>query len=350
MQQKIMSVFYGNDRLPYKDAQRTVHYPIANGDLFCGANNTTQIRFYVDQIGGTINVQWVATSKLPNGQIGNEVLSNPKYDEELGEYYLELELSSYYTSIKGDVYIALNGYQGGVNIEQDEDTGIWSISGTPTIQATGSIKRGINYAPQTIPGTHFGVSDLQQILGALSDYALLENSIIVTHDKSQLDIDDYDLSQVFFEYKISSGHYFGRFYGIVVEQDQQRYWEELRFSQLDTQDINIYGSTKVWGELRITNNSRIIYGDNQLKFIVNGHTLSLSTSGVLTIDTKPIATEEYVDNAISNFLQNEYTKVDTTTYPTLNSFLTSTGEEGYIYLYPIDTSDESKGYYQYIQE
>ena len=199
MQQKIMSVFYGNDRLPYKDAQRTVHYPIANGDLFCGANNTTQIRFYVDQIGGTTNVQWVATSKLPNGQIGNKVLSSPKYDEELGEYYLELDLSSYYTSIKGDVYIALNGYQGGVNIEEDEDTGIWSISGTPTIQATGSIKLGINYAPQTIPGTHFGVSDLQQILGALSDKISLINGIVVLNNIASEDLSEYELGQIFLD-------------------------------------------------------------------------------------------------------------------------------------------------------
>lgn len=197
MQQKIMSVFYGNDRLPYKDAQRTVHYPIANGDLFCGANNTTQIRFYVDQIGGTSNVQWVATSKLPNGQIGNKVLSSPKYDEELGEHYLELDLSSYYTSIKGDVYIALNGYQGGVNIEEDEDTGIWSISGTPTIQATGSIKLGINYAPQTIPGTHFGVSDLQQILGALSGKANISDTIIVVDNESG-DFSGYDEGQLIY--------------------------------------------------------------------------------------------------------------------------------------------------------
>lgn len=199
MQQKIMSVFYGNDRLPYKDAQRTVHYPIANGDLFCGANNTTQIRFYVDQIGGTSNVQWVATSKLPNGQIGNKVLSSPKYDEELGEHYLELDLSSYYTSIKGDVYIALNGYQGGVNIEEDEDTGIWSISGTPTIQATGSIKLGINYAPQTIPGTHFGVSDLQQILGALSEKISNINGIIVVDNITQEDLSGYELGQIFLD-------------------------------------------------------------------------------------------------------------------------------------------------------
>ena len=63
-----------------------------------------------------------------------------------------------------------------------------------------------------------------------------------------------------------------------------------------------------------------------------------------------LATENYVNSAIADFLQNEYTKVNTTTYPTLNDFLESTGEEGYIYLYPIDPSDETKGYYQYIWE
>lgn len=43
-----------------------------------------------------------------------------------------------------------------------------------------------------------------------------------------------------------------------------------------------------------------------------------------------------------------YTYVNTTTYTTLDSFLTSTGESQYIYLYPIDTNDTSKGYYKYV--
>jgi len=65
---------------------------------------------------------------------------------------------------------------------------------------------------------------------------------------------------------------------------------------------------------------------------------------------KEIATEDYVDNIVNALKRNSYRKVDVTTYPTLNDFLASTGEEGYVYLYPINTSDLSQGYYQYIWE
>lgn len=43
-----------------------------------------------------------------------------------------------------------------------------------------------------------------------------------------------------------------------------------------------------------------------------------------------------------------FIKVDTTVYPTLEDFLESVGEEGYIYLYPLNDSDNN--YYQYIYE
>lgn len=48
--------------------------------------------------------------------------------------------------------------------------------------------------------------------------------------------------------------------------------------------------------------------------------------------------------------RNHYIPVNTTLYPTLADFLLSTGEEGNLYLYPIDTTDLTKGYYQYIYE
>ncbi len=60
--------------------------------------------------------------------------------------------------------------------------------------------------------------------------------------------------------------------------------------------------------------------------------------------------KSYVDNLISGIKMDSYKVVDTTTYPTLNDFLASTGEEGYLYLYPIDTSDLTKGYYRYVWE
>ena len=58
----------------------------------------------------------------------------------------------------------------------------------------------------------------------------------------------------------------------------------------------------------------------------------------------------YVDNLVSTLKANAYQSVDLTTYPTLADFLESTGEEGYIYLYPTDTSDLTKPKYEYIYE
>lgn len=48
--------------------------------------------------------------------------------------------------------------------------------------------------------------------------------------------------------------------------------------------------------------------------------------------------------------RDAYQEVDLTEYPTLADFLASEGEDGVMYLYPIDTSDLTKGYYRYIYE
>lgn len=205
MQDKILSVFYGEDRLPYKDASRETHYPIVNGSVFNGANNVTKIRYYLDRIGGFTNVTWVVLSKLPNGQLASEVLNSNQavYDEELGEHYIDFEISSYYTTLKGDVYLSLQGYQGGVEMEQDEDTGIYSIYGTPTIQATGSIKIGVNYAPQIVQGTHFTTSDLQQVLGLISEKANTSDTFIII-DSLAADISGFNEGQIFFDKQTKS--------------------------------------------------------------------------------------------------------------------------------------------------
>ena len=88
MQDRILQVFYGNDRLPYKDKDRTVHYPIT-GNTFLGSSNVDKIRFYVRDIGGTNNITWVLNAKLPNGSILYQVLSTIGLDEELNEYYVQ---------------------------------------------------------------------------------------------------------------------------------------------------------------------------------------------------------------------------------------------------------------------
>lgn len=159
---KIMNVFYGEDLLPYKDSERSVHYPIV-GNSFLGASNTTEIRFYIDRI-GEINDVWVANSKLPNGKLGNEILKSG-YDEELEENYVYLKLSTFYTQAKGDLYISLNAFIGGVVVEENDD--VYSMTGTPTIQATGSVKIAINYATPLANGDELSQITLQQILAAI---------------------------------------------------------------------------------------------------------------------------------------------------------------------------------------
>ena len=164
MESKIMQIFYGNDCLPYKDIERVVHYPIV-GSAFQGASQTTEIHFYIDRIGG-IDSTWVAVAKLPNGKIGSKVLES-HLDFSNNEHYVSLPLSSFYTQAKGDLYISLQGYDGGVDVSYDDDTEIYSIVGTPVIQATGSVKIAINYATQPVGSDELEELTLQGLLAAI---------------------------------------------------------------------------------------------------------------------------------------------------------------------------------------
>lgn len=159
MESKIMQVFYGNDCLPYKDKARSVHYPII-GQAFEGASATTEIRFYVEDIGGVDTTKWIANTKLPSGKKGYKLLDSA-YDSVVQESYVVLQLDQFYTQEKGDVYISLNGYDGGITLEQDENDN-YILEGTPIIQATGSIKITMQYAVQ------INQSDIQEYI-ALDD-------------------------------------------------------------------------------------------------------------------------------------------------------------------------------------
>lgn len=199
MESRIMRVFYGNDCLPYKDSARSVHYPIV-GNSFVGACNIVQIRFYVRDIGGVNNVSWVAMSKLPNGKLGSQILNQIVLDTELNEYYVALDLSAYYTQYKGDVYISLNGYEGDIELEQDEDTGIYRVvEGTPYIMTTGSIKLSVNYAPQLQPGAEIDISDMQLILALIGEKANTSSTIQVVANITTEDLSSYDVGQLFYD-------------------------------------------------------------------------------------------------------------------------------------------------------
>lgn len=134
-------VFYGEDCLPYKDFERKVHYPIIDPS-FQGASQTDQIKFYVDQIGGS-NITWVAVAKLPNGKIITKLLETS--NDENGTYAL-LEMSNQFTQVMGNVFISLKGYAGGTQIVYDDESEIYVAQGNPIIQATGSVQINIRYA------------------------------------------------------------------------------------------------------------------------------------------------------------------------------------------------------------
>ena len=197
MESKILKVFYGLDCLPYKDKARTVHFPIV-GNAFQGASNTTEIRFYYGNLGDT-NTTWVGIAKLPNGRIGTKVLES-HFDESEDEYYAAMPLGSFYTQYKGDLYISLQGYQGGVNVVYDNETEIYTITGTPTIQATGSVKIAINYGNQFIGSGEIDDVDLQAILAAIGSKvgAYGNTYITVVNNIATADLSNYENGHMFF--------------------------------------------------------------------------------------------------------------------------------------------------------
>ena len=192
METKIMQVFYGADGLPYKDKELQVHYPIVGGKEFTGASNTTEIRFYVDNLGG-LSLTWVANAVLPNGIAGSKILSS-NHDEDGN--YVYLQLSNWYTQVKGDLYISLQGYFGGVNYTYDNETGIYTIYGTPTIQATGLVKINISYATPFVGGGEEENITLQQLMGLIAETK--NEGLTVVSSIALADISEYPVGHLFY--------------------------------------------------------------------------------------------------------------------------------------------------------
>ena len=209
---RIMNVYYGVDSLPYKDKERTIHFPIV-GNAFAGSCNYNKIRFYVQDIGGVNAVTWIAITKLPNGHIIYEPLSTIGLED--GENYLELDISSYYTQVKGDIYISLNGCDGDVTITEDSETHIQDIEATlnqSTIVTTGPIKLPINYAVQRPYGFSFDIDQYQAILNALSDKANVFTTIQVISSVASINPDNFEIGQLF--YSVGSGE--NRYYKLTL--------------------------------------------------------------------------------------------------------------------------------------
>jgi len=170
--EKIMSIYYGHDRLPYKDYDRQVHYPIVGSDLFIGENNVSKIRFYVDRIGGS-QFTWLAVVKLPDGSKAYRQLDAVSQDG-----YVDFDLASIYTSQVGAIFVSLQGYTSeDISITEDDDT--YFVNGNPNILVTGVVKIMVNYAPQILSmGTDISYSQYQQIIALLSTKANLNQNVV----------------------------------------------------------------------------------------------------------------------------------------------------------------------------
>lgn len=428
---KTMKIFYDNNALPYKDSARQVHYPII-GNSFVGSSLVDTFRFYVGEIGGIVTTTWVASIKLPNGNLVYKLLTgNYETIDSVSEPYVDLPVSSDLTQIKGDLYIALNGYQGGADVDYDDETGLWTISGNPVIQATGGIKYTIAYAP-LMPQGYNSVSTIsvQEALALVSGKLAIENGIAVVDNVSNTNLNDFEEGQIVFaktkrlfyirgtsawsvlEYPrinfttsgtiltvqllqgaqgtsptvISSANIDLANQLVSLNTDQELYGSKtfIYTQYFGSSSEEQYGKIGLWN--KATNGYDYLYGGiDSDTFEFPFFDCDLGVSGNLYLPNSfcmeedvwlsspqqsgTIATQEYVDSGlllkadksntytkaqvdsiVSTLNANSFINVDTTEYPTLADFLASTGEEGHVYLYPIDLTDLSKGYDQYIWE
>lgn len=438
---RIVNVFFDNQCYPFKDKERTVRYPIT-GSTFSGSSNVNELHFYVRDIGGVNNLSWVAIVKLPNGKILYQLLTDIHLDSEINEYYVSFNLSQFYTQLKGDIYISLNGCLGQVEITTDSETDIATIQGeidSKTVVATGAVKFSINYAPQRPIGLSFDLDQYQTIIDALANKSNIVNTIQVIADITTEDLSKYDNGQLFYSLSTNTKGYYVKTnttpYFALAENNGLlgskytlvRYYTRPELELYDL--IDIIGVDKLF-ILNATKDylAKFIYsagdyqlylfglneGDNgadifvyygivyegdtvadyldiatqksylQKKSLINtvygisntgaqvmiGYSANANPSALvlrdsdgqvnvpqLPIDNEHATSKKYVDDIdtalrtlIDDLVRNAFINVDTTQYPTLESFLASQGQEGFIYLYPVNTSDLTQGYHQYIWE
>ena len=220
--EKVMRVFYGADNLPYKDKERSVHYPII-GSAFMGASNTTDIKFYIDRIGG-IDLTWVSVAKLPNGKRGYKLLEKG-YDSEEHEYFVILPLSSFYTQVKGDLYVSLNGYKGGIELNFDDEQDLYELEGTPIIKATGSVKLSINYSTLYQGGNEQETITLQEL------YSLFATKLDLISNEYIKVVENIALADI-------SEDYVGKIY--LSESDRKVYYKVNDLNEYSLYDFSNY--------------------------------------------------------------------------------------------------------------
>ena len=338
--ERLMTIYYGVDRLPYKDENRTVHYPIATsnsgGTLITGENSTTKLYFFVGQIGGS-GLQWIANIKKPDGTLLYQLCTNGQsvaLSNGITDYRVELDISQFYADQVGDLYIGIQGYGGDITIIPTEDT--YEVDGEPVVLGTGAIKIRVNYSPNVLPraGVDLEYSIEQQILASLGGKADINNTIFVTPDISGLNTNNFQENQMFFDEETR------KFYKLVDDE-----FVEVLLSIADIFDAY----TKAESDLLFVKLADVSTTAEASKIVKRDSNGQINVVATPTQDYHATS-KGYVVGLISTLKKNSYISVDTTTYQTLADFLASTGEEGYLYLYPVDTSDLTKGYKQYIWE
>lgn len=371
METKIVRVFYDIDNLPYKDKECSVHFPVI-GSAFLGASNTTKIRFYYSKIGNE-DVTWVSVAKLPNGKQGSKVL--PKASDEFGDY-AELQLSNWYTQAKGDVFIALQGYQGGVEVQLVD--GVYQIVGTPTIQTTGAIKLAINYAPI---GDSADYNDefttYQQILAKFGEKLDVTSGIVVVDSLSNVVVANYENGQMFYEKNshnifILSDSTFTIFKDYIIHQyedegivgatltaQEKLVWDKnndiVILAEQGYQVFTPYYKVEEYGSTvdYIAIPSIYQYSNGLVGFNIKWLSIDKISYAVTTNSaTYQTYNKSKIDELISTVKANSFIVItDYVTYPTLQDFLDNypNPEEGDIYLYPIDPSNPTD-YEKYIYE
>lgn len=314
---KIMNVFYGADTLPYKDKECTVHFPII-GQTFAGSSLVDTIKFYVGKIGGIIGIEWLAVVKRADGSLAYQELES---NSDTNGSYVTLPLASYYTEKKGDLYITLNGYQGGVTVTQDEDN-IWHIAGTPIVQVAGAVKLTIAYAP-VLPQDAGALETIsvQEALGLVAS-KLDKDSPYFMKVVSVSNINDINTGiygqylqngDIFYEknrrtfYKIVSGE-FGTFVTELIE---------FVLDSLQVDELNITSSITIPDSF---NDIFCVADDIGLKdYIDNG--LSLKAN----------ASETYTKTEVNGFLDDKADKSTTYTKTEINAYLSAKADKSNTY-------------------
>lgn len=414
MGSRIMNVYYGNDFLPYKDKERQVHYPITGNSLAGSSNVQKIRFFTKDIGGvigitwvaitklpnGRKIYQVLSTVGAENGENYVELSLSSYYTQLQGDIYISLN------GCDGEVEITTDQETGVQTIE--------AILEQQTVVATGVIKVPINYAVQRPQGFSFNIDQYQDIMNAMKDKANVFNTIQVVQDllSDPSEYFNYEIGQIFYdlatetywelkdlgdnldveEIRIDKNKYvwrqnlgagnqtlsslytlFGKrvFVGVI---NNREYICQLQSSASGTNCLLLdfatqnyyYGSgdltpiknvllnTPYKYRVQITNAYKLYATDSSGNDIELAYDVNITANAVpvrnargdLLVPLQPgynnsATSKKYVDDLIATLKESELQVV---------SELPESGEQGVIYLVPINQSDLTQGYYRYIWE